>query len=101
MRMCRTRWVTLFPSSPTRRASNRGFLPLTLDEYLELLGWTGPQIRTEKRGAIPAALLPILERLRINGDAWVGLWSRPDHRSGQCGWRWRTAADLSTRGRRC
>ncbi|HVC93852.1 MAG TPA: hypothetical protein VND64_09180 [Pirellulales bacterium] len=59
------------PSSPERRASSRGFLPLTLDEYLELLDWTGRQVRGEKRGAIPAALLPILERLRINAEAWV------------------------------
>ena len=59
------------PCSPPRRASNRGFLPLTLDEYLELLDWTGRQVRTDKRGAIPAALLPILERLQINAEAWV------------------------------
>ena len=59
------------PRGPQRRASNRGFLPMTLDEYLELLDWTGRQIRTGKRGAIPAALLPILERLRINAEAWV------------------------------
>ena len=44
---------------------------MTLDEYLELLDWTGRQIRTGKRGAIPAALLPILDRLRINAEAWV------------------------------
>ena len=70
------RWWRLHPitrlaSSPSWRASNRGFLPLTLDEYLELLDWTGRQVRTDKRGAIPAALLPILERLQINAEAWV------------------------------
>ena len=58
-------------NSPQRRASNRGFLPLTLDEYLELLDGTGVQVRSDKRGAIPTALLPILERLRINAEAWV------------------------------
>jgi hypothetical protein len=55
----------------SRRASDRGFLPMTLDEYLELLDWTGRQVRADKRGAIPLHLAPILERLRINGDAWV------------------------------
>jgi hypothetical protein len=55
----------------SRRASDRGFLPMTLDEYLELLDWTGRQVRADKRGAIPLHLAPILERLGINGDAWV------------------------------
>jgi len=58
-------------SSPPRRASNRGFLPMTLDEYLELLDWTGREVRADKRGAIPATLLPILGRLRINAETWV------------------------------
>jgi hypothetical protein len=59
------------PSLPGPRASDRGFLPLTLDEYLELLDWTGRQVRADKRGAIPDHLLPILERLQVNADAWV------------------------------
>ena len=59
------------PGGSARRASDRGFLPMTLDEYLELLDWTGRQVRSDKRGAIPAELRPILERLQINADAWV------------------------------
>ncbi len=58
------------PHSP-QRASNRGFLPLGLDEYLALLDWTGRQLRADKRGAIPVALQPILERLSINAEGWV------------------------------
>lgn len=53
------------------RASNRGFLPMTLDEYLTLLDWTGRQVRTDKRGAIPAHLAPILERLNVNSVTWM------------------------------
>jgi len=49
----------------------RGLLPMTLDEYLELLDWTGRAIRSGKRGAIPAHLAPILRRLRIDIDHWV------------------------------
>ena len=45
---------------PARRASNRGFLSLALPEYLQLLDWTGRQLRSDKRGTIPHQLLPIL-----------------------------------------
>jgi hypothetical protein len=54
-----------------RRASDRGFLLLGLDEYLALLDWTGRQDRADKRGAIPQDLRPILERLSINAEGWV------------------------------
>ncbi len=59
------------PTVPNRRASERGFLPMTLYEYLELLDWTGRQVREGKRGAIRSDLRPILERLHINADAWI------------------------------
>lgn len=67
---------------PQRRASNRGYLPMTFEEYLALLDWTGREIRSDKRGSIPEALSPILERLGINGEVWVeavknfGRWFR-------------------------
>ena len=54
-----------------RRASNKGLLPLSLEKYLELLDWTGRQVREGKRGAIPASLAPILDRLGIQGSKWV------------------------------
>ena len=40
-----------------------GFLPLTLDRYLELLDRTGRQLIAGKRGAIDPDLVSILERL--------------------------------------
>jgi hypothetical protein len=58
---------------PTRRASNRGFLPLTLADYLQLLDWTGRQWRSDKRGLIPAALLPIFQRLQVDASRWATL----------------------------
>ena len=42
-----------------------------MDEYLELLDWTGRQIRSDKRGAIPARLAPILKRLSLEVDGWL------------------------------
>ena len=55
------------------RASNRGCLSLDMPTYLQLVDWTGRQIRSDKRGAIPADLAPVLERLQISGESWVGI----------------------------
>jgi hypothetical protein len=69
-------------AASVRRASNRGYLPMTFQEYLGLLDWTGREMRSDKRGSIPGDLAPILERLRINGEVWVeavknfGRWFR-------------------------
>ena len=46
-----------------RRASNKGFLDIGLGDYLQLLDWTGRQIRNGKRGAIHKHLSLILQRL--------------------------------------
>jgi len=46
---------------------------MSLDEYLELLDWTGRQFRIDKRGAIPAACAPILDRLDCSEDTWFDL----------------------------
>jgi len=59
------------PTLARRRASERGFPPLSLDVYLELLDWTDRQVRERKRGAIRADLRPILERLHINANVWI------------------------------
>ena len=40
---------------------------------------TGRIVRGDKRGAIPANLAPILDRLRINLDAWVSLMRSGGH----------------------
>jgi hypothetical protein len=63
--------ASVVPTASAQRASDRGFLSITLDEYLELLDWTWRQVRADKRGAIRADLRPILERLHINADAWI------------------------------
>ena len=52
-------------TAPRFRASNKGFLRMTVEQYLELLDCIGRQLRGDKRGAIPADLAPILERIGI------------------------------------
>jgi hypothetical protein len=63
--------VDLEPTN--RRASRKGFLSISLTKYLELLDWTGRQVRADKRGSIPAHLAPILERLGIDVSGWCDL----------------------------
>jgi hypothetical protein len=58
---------------PSARASNKGCLPMPFAEYLNLLDWTGRQLREGKRGTIPQDLAPILERLQIDGEGWFQL----------------------------
>lgn len=45
-------------------------IPFKLDEYLELVDWTGRIIRQDKRGVINGNLPPILERLNLPIDSW-------------------------------
>ncbi len=52
---------------------------VTLDEYLTLVDETGRLVRGDKRGAIPANLAPILDRLHINLDAWLSLMRSGGH----------------------
>lgn len=48
------------------RASDKGFLSIKLPDYLELVDWTGRQIRGGKRGRISDKCKPILERLGLS-----------------------------------
>jgi hypothetical protein len=56
-----------------RRASKKGFLSISMHRYLELLDWTGRQLREGKRGAIPAHLASILSRIGLDSHAWCDL----------------------------
>jgi hypothetical protein len=53
------------------RISNKGFLPMTVDQYLSLLDSLGRVIRAGKRGCIPAELPPILQRLGLEPETWL------------------------------
>jgi hypothetical protein len=59
------------PSSNGRRASDKGLLSMSLEEYVKLLDWAGREVRADKQGAIPPHLEPILERLGITSDEFV------------------------------
>jgi REP element-mobilizing transposase RayT len=46
-------------------------IPINKDDYLQLVDWTGRVLRSDKRGAIPADIAPILERLRLDPRHWT------------------------------
>jgi REP element-mobilizing transposase RayT len=55
------------------RASDKGFLPVSLTDYLKLVDWTGRQISKGKRGRIPDRCKPILKRLGVDREVWCDL----------------------------
>jgi hypothetical protein len=61
------------PCCSGRRASRKGFLATMLSDYVELLDWTGRQLREDKGGSIPDHLSPILERIGLSSSAWCKL----------------------------
>ncbi|MBU2548828.1 MAG: hypothetical protein KKB20_10480 [Proteobacteria bacterium] len=61
----------LCPIGDDNAGDRRGVLPLDLDDYLSLVDWTGREIRLGKRGAIPAHLSDILDRLPVNQGRWL------------------------------
>ena len=46
-------------------------LPISFDDYLVLLDWTGRQLRTTKRGHIHADVPHIFERLNYSPEQWL------------------------------
>ncbi|WP_394170331.1 transposase, partial [Saccharospirillum alexandrii] len=62
---------SLFPFVGYPRQNMPAGLPFRLQDYLELIDWTGRQIRDDKRGSINNCIPPILERLNIDAEHWV------------------------------
>jgi len=65
-------------SATQRRASDKGFIPLSWEDYLELLDASGRIVQAGKSGAIPDHLAPILARLGIRSEMWADLVTRFD-----------------------
>jgi len=61
------------PSKSPSRASDKGYLPMPLASYLELLDFTARQVRGDKRGSTPESADTIFERLGISGEVWLEL----------------------------
>jgi REP element-mobilizing transposase RayT len=55
----------------SEKASAMRELPIRPTDYFALVDWTGRTIRSDKRGAIPATVKPILQKLGVEEDNWV------------------------------
>lgn len=63
--------ASLFPFVGYSRQDMPAGLPFRLQDYLELIDWTGRQLRDDKRGRSDNSIPPILERLDIDVEHWV------------------------------
>ena len=62
-------------SKSGKRCSDKGFLPMSLEDYLETLDWTARQIAPGKCGRTPAEVPPVLKRLGLDSKTWCELVS--------------------------
>jgi hypothetical protein len=84
-----------------RRASNKGCLFMSLDQYLQLLDWTGRQLRRDKAGVISDDLQPIMERLDCTVESWLDLVGNFRRRFRMEAGRPEALAGVSTLRRNC
>ncbi|QDV22498.1 hypothetical protein [Aureliella helgolandensis] len=61
------------PNPCGKRASDKGFLTMSVQSYIELLDWTARQIVPGKRGSTSTAAPAVLERLQLDAPTWCEL----------------------------
>jgi len=66
----------LMPFADGGEADPERSIPIELQDYLELVDWTGRAVIEGKKGAIPAHLPPILERLKLEPSRYLKFISR-------------------------
>ncbi len=62
---------SLYPFAGNPREAMPEGLPFLLTDYMELVEWTGRQIREDKRGYVSHTLPPILNRLGLDQQSWL------------------------------
>jgi hypothetical protein len=70
----------LLPFAGNPREEMPKGLPFRATDYLELVDWTGRQMREGKRGAIDGTLQPILDRLQIDRQHWLYMTEKFENR---------------------
>ena len=69
----------LLPFAGNPRNDMPAGLPFRLDDYLELIDWSGRILREDKKGAIPEELPAILQRLQLDAHNWCYLTRNFEH----------------------
>jgi REP element-mobilizing transposase RayT len=71
-------WLAKFAAENSRKRpiASMPWVGISTGDYLKLLDWTGRQVRSDKPGAIPQVLAPIMDRMRIRSDVWTDLIRR-------------------------
>ena len=54
------------PNQSRQRCSDKGFLSMSLGDYLELLDASARLVRADKSGSTPAGIAPIFDRLKLD-----------------------------------
>jgi len=63
--------TTLYPFLGAERQTDAPGIAYSIVDYFGLIDWTGRAIRSDKKGAIPTHIQPLLEKLFINEEAWL------------------------------
>jgi len=69
------------------RCSEKGYLSMSVLDYVELLDWTARQSRSAPSGRTPRDMPPLLKRLGLSASAWcelVGRFGRLFHHVAGC-----------------
>lgn len=66
------------PSQSGERCSEKGFLAMSTQEYLELADWSARHLARGKKGHTPSELPPLLVRLGLSATIWFELVARFD-----------------------
>ena len=69
----------LLPFAGNPRNDMPAGLPFRLTDYLELVDWSGRILREDKKGAIPAEVPAILQRLQMDARHWCYLTRHFEH----------------------
>jgi len=64
------------PSTHDWESSRRRRKSVSMARYLELLDWTGRQLKADKVGVIPDHLAPILTRIGLDATGWCDVVSK-------------------------
>ena len=81
--------------SATSSRQHQNAIPMCLNDYLQLIEWTGQSVGTGKRGAIPADVTPILNKLNVNNTQWLDAVTQVEHKFGYAFWLNSIAGSIS------